>query len=127
MDQNGVSSIMAMLVYRSVSRNSQCFEDVFNASFFGGAGGQISFTSCNTSRIFHLRNMTPQPFTIIHHPNVQLFQVQWPQGSFDLCQINTKLGQLFDILGFSQCPKQQKINSSKTHPSPNAAMVLLER
>ena len=68
MDQNGVSSIMAMLVYRSVSRNSECFEDVFNASFFGGAGGQISFTSSNISRTF-TSGTWPPTIHIIRHPN----------------------------------------------------------
>ena len=117
---------MAMLVYRSVSRNSQCFEDVFNASFFGGAGGQISFTSRNISRIFHHPEHDPQAFT-----SFTIRTVKWPQGSFDLCQINTKLGQLFDILGFSQCPKQQKDIESNSSKSPRitefSCWVLLER
>lgn len=47
-----------------------------------------------------------------------MFQVKWPQGSFDLCQINTKLGQLLYILGIfpiSQAAKNRiESNSSKT-------------
>lgn len=66
---------MAMSLYRSVPRNSQCFGDLFNASFFGGAGGQISFTSCwNISRIFTFHGTFPNHFFNHSHLRTNYFR-----------------------------------------------------